>query len=279
LNLGQKLKDYSLFIHGADTYLHLTTKAVEALQIKTEDPSGHLYSRGLASWCTTRPTLGSVGNPNFWGCGLSVDSKTIGPSNLTSVTALEVGVSEYHDILDFVDKDGLHLAVLVPKGITPGIDWRAISFAVSTQCQPLRNSSCEFSTEPDISSQWKYLFNCSSTEPELEVSGVMYSVQQQRRYYNWHRYFEEAPLFINQVISNQALDYLARSAQKLTDNEAGQVFSNPWQMLSVLQRPELESADNIKSDNDQLIFSQPSAIFAYCNITGSYEPQIKYILR
>jgi hypothetical protein len=270
----QRLMVHSAFIQAADTYLHLATEAVEALQIKTEDPSGHLYSRGLAPWCNTRPTVGHRDNPNFWGCGLTINTRWLAASNKSSVLSLSTGVSEYHDISDFVDKDGLFLAILIPKGVKPSIDWSATSFAVSTKCYPLRNSSCELTTIPDVRTQSRYSFSCSSTEPKFSTSGVMDTYTQQRRYYNWHRYVEEQPPFaVNVFQSSEALTSWMRRAQNFTDNEAEQVFSNPWQMFSAIKRYGVDNSDTIESDSDRLILRELQLIFAYCNITGSYTQQ------
>jgi hypothetical protein len=261
--------NYSVFIQGADTYLHIATEAVEVLQIKPEDPSDHLYSRGLAPWCTTRPTFGSETNQNFWGCGQTVTKPIVYLFNQSSVTALSTGVSKYHDISDFVDEDGLSLAILMPKGVKPGIDWSATSFAVSTKCYPFRNSSCEISRMPTVEDT-RFTFNCSSTEPELKTSGYLYAYSQQIQYYNWHRYIEEPPAFADALpllhYTLSHLDDWARIAKNLTDDEGEHVFSNPWQMLSVSF---LESSDTILSDDDRYLFSQ-TGIWAMCNNTGSY---------
>jgi hypothetical protein len=271
-NSDKRLMIHSVLIQAADTYLHIATEAVEALQIKTEDPSGHLYSRGLAPWCLTRPTFGDENNPNFWGCSL-VSTTLLNGANWSSVTALSMGVSEDHDISDFVDKDGLSLAILMPKGVKPGIDWSATSFAVSTECFPLRNSSCELSATEEDDSLIDYSFNCSSTEPELKASGVLYPFYTQHRYYNWNRYVEEPPPFdVEQGFAigfNDTVNSWKQIAKTLTDDEAEQVFSNPWQMLSAVR----SSSGNIESDDDRFIFSESQTIFAYCNNTGSYRLQ------
>jgi hypothetical protein len=250
---------HSVFIQGADTYLHLATEAVETLQINIENPNSHLYSRGLAPWCTARPTFGNENNPNFWGCGLTA-THHFGVSNLSSVTALSMRVSEHHDVSDFVDKDGLSLAVLMPKGVEPGINWSATSFAVSTQCHAIRNNSCEFSVTSDVVTGHKYPFNCSSTEPEFRTSDVMYSVSQQRRYHNWHQYVTEPSPFRLSIPSWKSI----HGWQKLARN-----------LLYIIIRESLEAADTIKSDNDRFIFSEQDAILSYCNHTGSCKAQRK----
>jgi hypothetical protein len=193
-------------------------------------------------------------------------------SNQSSVTALYVGVSEHHDISDFIDKDGLSLAILMPKGVKPGIDWGATSFAVSTECFPLRNNSCQLSTMSDVNFGVNYPFSCSSTEPELNISGVLYSWTTQMRYYNWHRYIEEPRPFdaTNLPPNNESLRDWKQMAKNIKDDEAGHVFSNPWQMLSALMRSYVEASDTIKSDDDQLIFDRQQVLLAYCNNTGSY---------
>lgn len=225
-----------MLIQAADTYLHLTTDAVESTQLQPRLADNLYYSKGLAPSCLDRPTFGSPSNPNYWSCGFDIVGDRLGAKNFEDAITLNMGLSKENEFLNYIDKDGSHIAILGPKGVDANVDWQASSFGVSTQCHAFRNSSCDLGEpEPvDIYSP-KTPFNCSKDRGAMDISGDLFAVFHMIQYRDgWHRFLQEPAPFEGTATKQILEDYMTAAAANLTDDEAGSVFANPWKWISVV---------------------------------------------
>jgi hypothetical protein len=116
-------KKYSIFVHAADSYLHIATEAVNLAQIFPQSPVQHQSSRVVDHWCfDNRETIGTERNKNFWGCALTVGRGENGTddtpreiifNNQSSIdTVIDEGYSKF--IMNFIEQTGTKFAVVGP---------------------------------------------------------------------------------------------------------------------------------------------------------------------
>jgi hypothetical protein len=228
-------------------------------------------------------------NPNYWGCSLftNVEDQEDLPfvqfPNATLVRALGLGISKSHEFLDFVDDDGTYTAILAPKTTVLGVDWRASSFGVSSQCRALRNDSCEIefprnylSDVDDVGA----VLNCSLNRAGVDISAQAFRYAHSRYYFDgWHRDLKEPPPFTSVFTATFTVDVLsstgnyANFARNLSDQESSSIFSNPWRTFSItlpfLDRNQFDLITPY--DVNSIIWSNGSvtSFMLYdCNITG-----------
>lgn len=267
----------SILIQAADTYLHVTTKAIELTQIQFEESNSHHYSKSLGSWCLNKPTFGSTNNSNFWGCVMepTVSSGGFIIRNYSEIHAVDLGLSKESEIVDFVDKDGIHIATLTPKNVDPAIDWQASSFGISVQCRALRNDSCDF-PEPVDKNMWGYYipFNCTKERAGVDISGNISLVTPQTYFFDWHKFLKEPPPFEVRNVRTSVSDEMQSRAANLSDEDASDVFRNPWHWFTpvFLISGTREYVNDHGLDTDKqlnyLKKTTTEALLMHCNTTG-----------
>jgi hypothetical protein len=232
LALSLPLTGDSGLIQAADTYLHVTTEAVEWTQIEIQENSRYAFSRGLAPWCLDRPASGSVNNVNYWGCGMTVDPISLQafPTNLSEFNIGDLAISTRNQILDYVDTDGTSYALLGPANVPPGTDWRATTLGVSVQCHVVKKDSCTFLNVKTTDSQGiNAEFNCSK---ETNISGTIYNWEHVKYSADFHRYVKEPPPFEASAGQGVTTQEMLDQAANLPASEAETVFINPWHWVA-----------------------------------------------
>ncbi|KAF2266170.1 hypothetical protein CC78DRAFT_160888 [Lojkania enalia] len=242
----------SILIQAADTYLHITADSVEIIQIRTEDaPSNHL-SRGLAPWCTSRPTEGTQANNNFWSCGLILDVASDGVTlaNSTEIVAITSDLSNRSSILPFTDHDGIHYAVVAPANLDPSMDFKASSFGVSTQCSPIQADACDVGqqvmTEDGAAGTWS--IDCTKERAGFDLEGNLtgYTFGYDYTYLDHHKYLLEGIPFHTPALRGEANNHELMASIKT--EEVNDVFRNPWHWIGV---PKYEDAADHYSEQYQ----------------------------
>lgn len=275
--LSKWLTFRSLFIQAADTYLHITIEAIELIKIQPELTTSHSYSRGLAPWCLGRPTTGSINNAKFWGCGVRISSDIkFNVYNLTQVQAIDLGLSKEHDLLDFIDEEGVQLTALAPKMTNPSIEWQASSFGVSTRCRTLRSNSCDLSKTSVTNGYGPVTaFNCTKERAGIELSGNLNFLSHQIHFIDWHRFIQEPRPFeaYNSSENFGVTESMTSMASNLTDEQSLDAFNNPWHWISAVNIPPDVYTSIAPGDKEQRIwdiFGQSWQMMLDCNTTGLF---------
>ncbi|KAF2110525.1 hypothetical protein BDV96DRAFT_635562 [Lophiotrema nucula] len=214
----------SILIQLADTYLHITAEPTTFVEIHSSDSSIHDYSRSLAPWCYNRAGVGTTDNKNFWSCGVrwneTSEQNRMANSSLTN----EYVVGSLQDYaLNYTDTDGTQFAIIGPPNAPADVDWKASSFAVSTTCSAMPRNSC------DIDEDWN--FNCTKKQSGIDLRGELVGSLHQTHFFDMHRYLREPAPFYNQTLLG--MDEVPHIAPNVTDEEANDVFSNPWHWLAI----------------------------------------------
>ena len=257
--------------------MHVATEAVEIVQALAQPSPNYGYSRGLAPWCLNRPTFGSLNNSNFWSCGMIAAREPtltyVTTSNYSLLSSVALGASDVHNILDFVDTDGIPIAILAPNNVPAGIDYYASTYGVSTQCQLVRNSSCTIRPGKITDTKVPMAgFNCSDDGVDLDVSGNIYPVATQAYEFNFHRFINEPPPFASGATSYQFKEDLLDMAANLSDSEAPTVFKNPFRLLVAMNifSDAARTMDLSDSDNRRFVILDVDFLMPICNSTGMF---------
>jgi len=272
----KSLTRLSLLIQAADTYLHISTDAIEAVRIQAEAASAHAYSRGLSPACLTRPTSGSSPNKYFWGCGTQINAaKQISMTNRTEVNALTMGSSRAHSIMEFTDRENIYTAIIGPSNPPRDKDWQATSFGVSSQCRTIRNDTCERlkpSRNATNGGGAILPFKCTRERAGIDISGDIYPVTTLIYFYDWHRFIKDPPPFWFPEVSSNEPEYL-ETAANLSEEDGEGVFSNPWPSINVIQMfgDTVRSIGPLDKGNELWTMnSQRRSFFFSCNTTGMF---------
>lgn len=204
LDTGKRnLTRISALTQISDTYLHITTKAIEFVQLQPQPVNTYLYSRGLAPSCWDQPQDPST-DPSFWGCNVEfwVDPKN-NKSRVASVDQGETAKTVRLGLVDLAARDfpGAvgsgedNIALLVPRSPPPSVDWHATTYGVSTQCSAVRNESCVFKvsvhiddmTVPEPFRIGASMF-CEDDPLDLVVNGTLRLIYPQYQFMDFHRY-------------------------------------------------------------------------------------------
>ena len=235
----------SIFIQTADTWLHISTSSVNVIRTIPQDNSLYQYSR-IIDHCSNNPGFGSLCNRNFWGCGIECWENPLEwtAANTTDIYDFSSGDSRKHSTLKFTDANGQY-AVLGPATTNGTMDWQAESFAVSTQCEPIP-PKCEISYLGFDKLNTSASFNCSKERTGIDMAGIIPNSLVNMRYSDSHLYLEEPPPFfitdtrtIEQV--DLLLDLLYKRAPNVTDDQANEVFRNPWNFVTMTILPRQNS--------------------------------------
>jgi len=252
--------------------MHVAIEAVEIAQALNQPSTDYGYSRGLAPWCLNRPTFGEEDNSNYWSCALAPLHTGIADArNLSYLSSVGLGFSTDDTILNFVDDNDIHIAILAPNYVPTGLDYSASTYGVSMQCQFVRNNSCiveqmnDTGTYSPLSS-----FSCSDRTIGLNLSGKIYEAAMQVYEYDFHRLLHEPPPFDSITSVEWVTQNMLDAAANLSDAEASTIFNNPWRILPVLNvDSEMMRTMNIPdSDNRVFRFSTYGFLMLACNSTG-----------
>jgi hypothetical protein len=292
--LTRDLTIRSLFIQAADWYLHISTNSINLIQDSPQIASNYSFSRGLAPWCLNRPTVGSVSNRNFWSCGLAPMLSSTDPNHVigfvlandSNLNRYDLGPSSDY-VLNYTspsDPD-LRIALVGPPGASSDLDWAASSFGASTKCQPISMDACTIGLliNPPNANYTK--FNCTKDRGSpLDVNGAMAGLAYSAHYFDNHKYFKErGDPFQHLGDLKSSIDKSMSIGVNLTDQDANDVFRNPWRslhMVSILEYmdvlPEEFSQENgVWRDKKE---SPYAFMMLDCNTTSTSPPSIPFAL-
>lgn len=265
-----------MLIQAADTYLHVSTSAVNFVHTEERPSQNYNYGTGFKPACIDRDRRGSATNVNYWGCTLTVTKSPTDQSwrhqinNYTEYYSLGIGTSESHDILEYVGSGEHPIMVLVPKSIPSEIDYSASSFGSSSQCQFIRNSSCVLGQKTDEDENSRiapYYFNCSVPDIPLQVSGKLSVYLEDLHQMNFHRLLEEYPPFNSTFL--EITQGIIDQATNITDEEAKSIFKNPWHSLASMSLPDFPHEGAAFSTSDDRIFWYPDPnVIIFCTHTS-----------
>ena len=133
-----------------------------------------------------------------------------------------------HKMSNFSDpKTGMDYAILSPGNIPDSIDYLTESFAVSTQCTPIRPADCRFnlSVRNDTGEQL-VMYNCPIKNSTQIVHGVV--ALDHYYYIDFHRYIRELPPSEIPDGVRKITGYDCLTGECATLNEEDEVWKNPW---------------------------------------------------
>lgn len=224
----------SVLIQAADTYIHITTEAVNLVQAWPLQATDYQQSRGLAPWCLNRRTGDGLGNKHFWGCGLL---KTADGLVFANKSRVQSGLGK-NMILDFDDtNDHTQYAIVGPSTDTLAeqvdVDFAASSFAVSTQCSPVPAAACTVSETISANAQDVTFspFNCSSEAGGINLSGNLTNFANRYSFLDAHKYISDSTPFQDGGFSNKTADFIVK-ATSATEEEGNTTFRNPWHWVA-----------------------------------------------
>jgi hypothetical protein len=202
--------------------------------------------------------------------GPSSDGSGIGGANYAKFQELDLGLSKVNSIKNFT-QDGDYTEILIPKSVEPSIDWQASSFGVSTQCRALRNDSCDVGADAgsnvfgNTSS-----FNCTKERAGVNIHGTVSALRHQVYFLDWHRVIKESPPFESYThnVNESYVGTLATLAAELSDDDGGEVFSNPWSFIAAISFA--KEALDFENDTDKVVWKlngRPKSMLL-CNATG-----------
>lgn len=273
------LTQYSILIQAADTYLHLTSKAVNIVLTEPLSSSNFDYSRGLASWCLNRPTGRSYNNTNFWGCGINYydSGSRVRVANQSAINDVDYNTPGGPHLFEYQsDKDASQYAIIGPAAVTSDIDWKASSFAVSTQCSPIPAAACSLGNQLAAYGDSLWPFNCSSKRGGINIEGNFTNLIGQQHFLDAHKYLQESQPFSDQPKSwNSSIQ---KFAANVTVNEINSTFRNPWNWVSVVILPDIENLGTVEGVRwlaDPHIITDGTEksllrLILHCNTTGLY---------
>lgn len=117
---------------------------LQMLQMFPLAPAQNRHGRSIDPWCfDNSDTMGTIQNKNFWGCGAAATSDgNIEVTNETTLYAvLDEGLGKY--VMNFTESNGDQFAIIGPVDPPSDIDWQATSFALSSQCRHIPETSCD----------------------------------------------------------------------------------------------------------------------------------------
>ncbi|KAF1986855.1 hypothetical protein K402DRAFT_376826 [Aulographum hederae CBS 113979] len=233
-----------IMITTADTWLHISTETVEMIQYTGLATEEHQYSRGLAPYCFNRPGSGTFCNPAFWTCGLLCrvlddDTLPIGllVANWTFASSIYGSVSKTHEIIRHVRaEDGVNFAIIGPAGLPPTHDYMAKTFAVASQCTPIRRTACDVREEPQEDAHYPItFFNCTANRSGINVQGAVSDLAFHRVYFDFSNYLQEPPPFYGDQISSADIPGWNESMPLIPNmTEESKIYNNPWRWMGEL---------------------------------------------
>ncbi|KAF2677830.1 hypothetical protein K458DRAFT_436235 [Lentithecium fluviatile CBS 122367] len=268
----------SLLVQAADVYFHIAAESVEFVQVQELPSVAHHYSRGLAPWCLDRPDQGPLGPKKFWGCAITAqaapynNATSIAPTNATIIQDLKNSVSDQHQILNFTDEGNVSYAVIAPANVGSDQDWKASSFAVSTTCSVITENACNVSDPITNASDGQgspimlVPFVCTKNRTGIDISGNLTSHNTKTHMLNFHKYASESPPFLATAMKTPTGLSPSEIMKSIQDDDANEVFSNPWQALVTRKIPFALQGD---FENLPLSFRNDSRVWKH-NLLGAF---------
>jgi hypothetical protein len=272
-----------VFIQGANTYFHVVIEALDVTVRSTQAESDHLYSRALAPWCyDAGDTLGTIANKNFWSCAINLElrNNTATGIGVANASHWENMARDYPThMVNFTDAQDTSYAIVRTSDADPAADWSGQSYAISTECQPVRPDSCEWTQE------WQYAtsehdpvwsFNCSSAHEGL--AGEFRYFSHLTRLEKFHKHLWTNPPFGNRLSKRgRPPPRILGLAKNATLNETQDMFKNPFPWVSQLQFSREDEQSWIDAiDKDNLTFKWRTDVgrtmFVYaCDSKGTFD--------
>ncbi|CAN9424174.1 unnamed protein product [Alternaria alternata] len=230
----------SVLVHAADAYLHIATESVQMTQIFPQAPLQNQYGRSIGPWCFDNSnTLGTIRNKNFWGCGVTIsDDKNPEVTNETTFFAVrDEGLGKY--VMNFTKSNGSQYAVIGPTDLPLDADWQATSFALSSQCRPIPETSCDVGSQSqDLNGKGRSQvpFNCSMGRGSpIDFSGNITGNGASYTFFDYHKYMYERGHSFNNVGQNftfigDAVSFISN----VTAEEGAEVFPTTWRWTAAL---------------------------------------------
>lgn len=195
------------------------------------------------------------------------DALSFTMSNNSNLNSYDVGpASDY--VLNYTDTKGLQIALVGPPGASRDLDWAASSFGVSTQCAAIPFDACtlSFNREENVNK-----FNCTVERGGIDVDGNLTGYAAQFHYFDAHKFIAErsGPFGHSGPISTNLSSTIGLN---LTDEDANDVFRNPWRSLNMVSI--LEDIDTLPSSfhTDPGVWHMEDFPYLFmvlqCNFTG-----------
>jgi hypothetical protein len=105
----------------------------------------HQLGRKTVPWClNTKARLGMQANIDFWNRALSYNetAEVLVPAN-TMQWHKTIGGPLENYVLNYTDTNVTQYAIVEPPEVPQLMDWKASSFALSSQCTPIPAATCD----------------------------------------------------------------------------------------------------------------------------------------
>jgi hypothetical protein len=146
-------------VFGSDAALHFATSTVQFDQISNTLTPNLAYGRGLSETCLKLQRLENFGLPCSFNY-LGTDPNVVG--ELNESFRLQHNSSQVSELLIIEEESLKHgdMVVLAEQGtaLQPGIDYKASTIGVSSQCQPI-TTQCNMRV--DAENNYLTYFNCT----------------------------------------------------------------------------------------------------------------------
>lgn len=230
----------SVLVHATDAYLHIATESVQMTQIFPQAPLQNQYGRSISPWCfDNSDALGTIRNKNFWGCGVTIsdDMNTEVTNETTFFAVRDEGLGKY--VMNFTKSNGIQYAVIGPTDLPLDADWQATSFALSSQCRPIPETSCDIGSQSqDLNGKGRSQvpFNCSMGRGSpIDFSGNITGNGASYTFFDYHKYMYERGHSFNNVGQNftfigDAVSFISN----VTAEEGAEVFPTTWRWTAAL---------------------------------------------
>ncbi|KAH7371540.1 hypothetical protein BKA66DRAFT_590917 [Pyrenochaeta sp. MPI-SDFR-AT-0127] len=244
----------SIFVQAADVYFHVAAESVEFVQIQNRSSSTYQFSRGLAPWCLQRPTIGVMGQKNYFGCAITAqqaansNATTLAPTNASIIHDMKNSVSDQHKTINFTDSSGVQYALIGPANVDTSMDWKASSFGVSTTCSAIPEGGCDV-FEPianTLDGQGNpvtlFPFNCTKSVAGIDIVGNLTNHNTATHMLNFHKYAAESPPFLGKTLID--LENFNTVLQRINSGEdANDILKNAWSALVMRKIPSAVQGD------------------------------------
>jgi hypothetical protein len=125
-------------------------------------------------------------------------------------------------VLNYTEHEGTQYAVVGPSKASQQVNQEASSFAVASNCSVIPQSGCAI-----IQGTSTLGFDCRKKNGSpLNFGGSMTDGFYSLNFGQFHKYLEEQPLFVSQSL--MSWDNVPKIAPNLTEDDAPQLWNNPW---------------------------------------------------
>lgn len=228
----------SLLVQAADTYLHVVINAVSIHRLEQQEITKSLHpSRKMAPWYFDEGS-----HDDFYRGSISYSQAVLVTRDGVTIIAnrsayLDATSTIGAHILNYTDSSGISYAVVRPSNIDPDLDWTGSSYAVSTRCSAIPQSSCPTPPAEPWGRNSSQLLNCSVQDPKMNIS-LIADKYHKTWTMDWHEYMYEDNNFgrYQEVISHDLYDKNGTEAllANMTLQQSNAVFRNPWHWLSTI---------------------------------------------